>query len=226
MKTIILPESELYTQAAEEIAALISKKPSAVLALSYDEILAEIYKELAKLCAAGKLSLKSTTIFQVMEFENTTLIKDRLADELILKTDADPKNFFTFDHMMIEECDKRIAELGGIDIAVLDLGYKGQFGFNEPATLYSSLCHRQKLTDSTIEKYAFLDDELPEYGVTIGINTIAFSKDILIAACGEKSSDAVFGMLYGRDDGTIPAAFLQLPLNVTVYADTVSAEKL
>ena len=84
MKTIILPESELYTQAAEEIAALISKKPSAVLALSYDEILAEIYKELAKLCAAGKLSLKSTTIFQVMEFENTTLIKDRLADELIL----------------------------------------------------------------------------------------------------------------------------------------------
>ena len=33
-------------------------------------------------------------------------------------------------------------------------------------------------------------------------------------------------MLYARDDSVYPAAFLQLPANVTVYADTGAAKLL
>ena len=36
----------------------------------------------------------------------------------------------------------------------------------------------------------------------------------------------MFQMLYARDDSVIPAAFLQLPAEVTVYVDPEAAQKL
>jgi 6-phosphogluconolactonase/glucosamine-6-phosphate isomerase/deaminase len=36
----------------------------------------------------------------------------------------------------------------------------------------------------------------------------------------------VFQMLYARDDSVIPAAFLQLPPEVTVLVDPAAAQKL
>ena len=45
-------------------------------------------------------------------------------------------------------------------------------------------------------------------------------------AFGEEKADAVFKMLYARDDSLVPAAFLQIPANVTVFADKAAASKL
>ena len=45
-------------------------------------------------------------------------------------------------------------------------------------------------------------------------------------AFGEEKAKAAFQMLYARDDSYVPAAFLQLPLNVTVYLDGAAAAKL
>ena len=50
--------------------------------------------------------------------------------------------------------------------------------------------------------------------------------NILLLASGESRAEPVFNMLYGRNDSFVPAAFLQIPLNVTVYLDGASAQKL
>ena len=52
------------------------------------------------------------------------------------------------------------------------------------------------------------------------------AKEILVLAVGEEKAKAVFDMLYARDDSVIPAAFLQIPANVTVYADSAAGSKL
>ena len=111
------------------------------------------------------------------------------------------------------------------DLCILGLGYKGQIGFNEVATPYDSLTHVQKLTESTKQQFSFLG-EVPDFGMTMGVKSICESKRIIVLALGENKADAVFGMLYGRNDSTIPAAFLQIPVNVEVYLDEKAACRL
>ena len=228
MKTLVCGTEELFSRLASEIAVFISDKPDCVLALAYDGTLSAVYRNLLELYENNNFSLRETKVFTVAEFEEKTLIRDRLFEEFLSKTDLKPENFFNPDCGSTEDYDGLINAAGGIDLAVLNLGYKGQFGFNEPATQYSSLSHRQKLTESSRREFSALypDEELPEYGCTMGIKTIVTAKNIFIAASGEEKADAVFDMLYGRDDSTVPAAFLQLPLNVTVYADPAAASKL
>ena len=112
-----------------------------------------------------------------------------------------------------------------IDLAVLGIGFKAQIGFNEVATPFSSEKHTQKLTRSTKEDYSFLGT-VPDEGTTLGISDIVRAKDIMVFATGAERADAVHDMLYGRDDSTVPAAFLQIPPNVTVFIDEEAASKL
>ena len=60
----------------------------------------------------------------------------------------------------------------------------------------------------------------------MGIKTLVSARNILLLASGESRAEPVFNMLYGRNDSFVPAAFLQIPLNVTVYLDGASAQKL
>ena len=226
MKTTVCGEEELLQRAAEHIAGAVENKADCVLALSYDRTLSRLYAELVNLLKEKGTSLKNTSIFLVADFEDMPVLAERINHELIETTDADESSFFKVNRDNFENYDSLIAQKGGIDLAVLNLGYKGQFGFNEPATPYSSLTHRQKLTESSTREFSPLKDGLPEYAYTMGVKTIVGAKDIVVVATGEDKSEAVFGMLYGRDDSTVPAAFLQLPINVEVYADTCAASKL
>lgn len=148
-----------------------------------------------------KLNLSGKIVYQLCDAGN--LIADRFKfDKLIGDYNEEP-----------------------IELCILGLGYKGQIGFNEVATPFDSITHDQKLTSTTREEYSFLGD-VPDYGRTMGIKSICSSKEIMVVATSEKRSNALFGMLYGRDDSTIPAAFLQIPVNVTVFADSEAASKL
>ena len=114
-------------------------------------------------------------------------------------------------------------------MAVLGLGVNAHIGYNEPAVPYDSLTHRQKLTDKTkaqlAESFGSVD-AAPQYARTMGIKTLVSARKTLVLAFGEDKAWAVFQMLYARDDSVIPAAFLQLPFDVTVYADPAAAAKL
>ena len=112
-----------------------------------------------------------------------------------------------------------------LDACVLGLGTRGQIGFNEVATPFDTETHWQKLTDTTRAEYAFLG-ELPEKGLTLGIRQIVSAKKILVLALGAERAEAVFNMMYGRNDSTVPAAFLQISPDVDIYLDAEAAGKL
>ena len=67
---------------------------------------------------------------------------------------------------------------------------------------------------------------MPDYAWTMGIKTLVLARQILVLAAGEEKAQPVFKMLYARDDSVVPAAFLQLPLNVEVYVDEAAGAKL
>ena len=70
------------------------------------------------------------------------------------------------------------------------------------------------------------EERVPVFGLTMGIKTLVEARETLIVSLGASHAKAVFDSLYGRDDSTVPAAFLQLYPNVTLYLDEESAAKL
>ena len=221
---------ELPDKAAAQVKALLAEKPEAVLALSAGEDCIRLLERLAGMQQAGELSFSRAKFFAVTELcGEEPYVKSRLNDCFFSRVDAERENCFFLSEEKLENYDQMIAEKGGIDLAILDIGLNARIGFNEPATPFDSLSHRQKLSDSSRRELAPLfggEERVPEFGLTMGIKTLVSARDILLISSGESRADAVFNMLYGRNDSFVPAAFLQIPLNVTVYLDGASARKL
>lgn len=127
---------------------------------------------------------------------------------------------------LLQEClryDRLIEDIGGVDLQLLGIGQNGHIGFNEPGTPFSSKTHVVDLTPSTLEANAeyFSDpSQQPTKAITMGIDTILKSKEILLLASGEKKQDALFHLLRGEITETVPASALQMHDRVTIIADS------
>ncbi len=231
MKTIVCSYEECNARAAAQIRRILKEKPDAVLALSAGRTPRGLYEELSRLCAAGELSFRDARLFAVTEFEGVDeadSCRHMLETCFVEKTDIKPENCRFLSPETIGSYDAEIKDAGGLDVAVLGLGANAHIGYNEPAVPFDSLTHRQKLTDKTRAQLSksFGVENVPTHAFTMGIKTLVSAREILVLAFGEEKADAVFQMLYARDDSVIPAAFLQIPSEVCVFADPAAAKKL
>ena len=229
MKTEICKTStELVEIAVKAIQNQLNKKPNSVLALACGDTMKPLWARMTEM----KLSLRETRILCVTELcgvEEPKTCRNALTEELLDKTDADPANCFFPDPDAPEAYDRLIETLGGIDLAILGIGEDCHIGYNEPGTLFESRTHVQKLTDRTrrqLLKRGFTEENMPETAVTMGIKTLTEARHILLLAFGEDKAAAVYQMLYAKTTPYIPAAFLQIPLEVTVLLDEAAASKL
>ena len=233
MKTVILPYDELCLEVAERILDIVEMKPDACLALTVGEEQEGVYEALSVLSKMRGIRLSECKIFLVNEYEGLDAddgrgCRSRLSS-LLYGTGADVDTITIPTQDNIEKLDALIDEKGGLDLALLGIGFNCRVGFNEPGTAFDSLCHRQKLTDATKrEMAAFFGGEnaVPEYGFTMGIKTLIPAREHIIVAAGEEKADAVFQTLYARTDSYRPSAFWQIPLQVSLYADYEAAGKL
>lgn len=232
MKTIISDANDLNIRAAQQIKALLDEKPGAVLAFAAGRSMAGLFACLRGLCAAGELSFKNAAIFAVTELVGVPqeqMHSTQLEKELVSGIDIKPENLHYLTESALEAYDAAIAATGGLDLAVLGIGDNGHFGYNEPGTQFDTYTHIQTLAPATRRQLAAAfggADKTPEKALTMGIKTITQAREIMVLATGEEKAEATFEMLYARNDSVIPAAFLQIPLNVTVYADAAAAAKL
>jgi glucosamine-6-phosphate deaminase len=232
MRTVICDSSLCCRLAAEQIRDLLREKPDAVLALAAGRSTAPVFGELERLCAAGELHMRRARVFAAAELDGAPegmSIRAALERELLEKTDLAPENCRFLSAETAEGYDAAIREAGGLDLALLGLGDNAHVGYNEPATPFDSRTHRQKLTDATRRQLAAsfgAPEEVPAYAWTMGIKTLVEARRILVLAFGEEKAKPAFQMLYARTDSAVPAAFLQLSPDVTVYLDEAAAAKL
>lgn len=233
MKTQIADREGALRQAAEEFRALLREKPDAAVALSANDDCLALYRTLTASPEAPGIFSRAR-LFAMTEFdgpapEDPRSCRSRLKEALLDAVDPSGRRSCFLCADSAEDYDEGIAEAGGLDLAVVGLGERGRIGFNEPATPYDSKTHRQKLTKATKRELAPLfgsEEQVPDFGWTMGIRTIVSAKRILVVALGEERADPVFRMLYARDDSFVPAAFLQLPAQVSVWLDESAAQKL
>ena len=234
MKTIISPTGEAVRAAAERLLAAVKEKNGAVIALDAEEAVLCVLRSAAALARERGVCLRASRFFAVCALEGLPPRAEnspfrRIAEALSSAADGEELSLYAPDAADPAAYDALLAEAGGVDLALLGLGENARVGFNEPATPFDTHTHLQKLTDRTRRELAPLfggEEGVPPRGVTMGFRELCAAKDIVVIALGEKKSKAVFHMLYGRDDSVYPAAFLQLPPNVTLFADTEAAKQL
>ena len=128
----------------------------------------------------------------------------------------------------VREHERRIANVGGLDVIVLGLGQNGHLGFNEPGSAENSDGRVLHLEQSSIEanRKWFAGEYAPAQGATVGLKTILAARHVLIMACGPHKALAVKEMIDGPRNAQCPASFLQTHSDSRVFVDKAAAAKL
>ncbi|GGP16759.1 glucosamine-6-phosphate deaminase [Oceanobacillus neutriphilus] len=127
-----------------------------------------------------------------------------------------------------KECtafERELGQAGGIDVQVLGIGGNGHIGFNEPGTSFSSRTHVVDLEKSTIQanaRFFHSIEEVPIQAISMGIETIMSSKEILLLVSGEAKADAMEKLLLGEVSEDFPASILKKHEHVTIIADAAA----
>ncbi|MDB4113257.1 glucosamine-6-phosphate deaminase, partial [Flavobacteriaceae bacterium] len=110
------------------------------------------------------------------------------------------------------EYEKKISELGGIDLQLLGIGRTGHIGFNEPNASFESetrLVWLDPLTRKDASSSFFGEKNVPTQAITMGMKTIMQSKEIILLAWGESKVSILQKTIEGNVTKKIPATLLQ-----------------
>lgn len=240
MKVIVVNDyDELSQKAAEFVADVVKKNPSAVLGLATGSTPVGMYNILADFCRNRKLSFADIRSVNLDEYVGLDGDSNQsyvyfMAKNFFDNVDIDKRNTNLPNGKATDldgEC-KRYTQLVASmpqDVQVLGLGSNGHIGFNEPHTQFSSHTHVVNLAESTIKDNSRLFDDVsqvPRQAITMGIADIMQAKKILMLAGGANKAVAVAAMVEGDVTEDVPASVLQRHPDCTVIVDKAAASLL
>lgn len=226
--------------AAEIIAKVIKSQDKTVLGLATGSTPVPMYKELARLNAAGELDFKNVYSYNLDEYIGLDGTHDQsyryfMNDNLFNHINIDKEHTHVpcgtgADHAQdAKHYDEMIEAEGGIDVQVLGIGNNGHIGFNEPCDVFYKGTHVVDLTDSTIDankRFFEHREDVPKQAITLGMGGIMHARKVIMLAFGAGKAEAVRAMINGEIDPKCPASILQLHDDVVVLLDKESAALL
>lgn len=134
-----------------------------------------------------------------------------------------------------EECDRLGKIISGIsiDLALVGIGENGHLAFNDPPADFETnepfivvhlddACRRQQLGEGWFKSL----DEVPQKAISMSINQIMKSRNIICSVPDKRKALAVKNCLEGVVSNHHPASVLQNHTHCTVYLDNESASLL
>ena len=241
MRVIIAKDyNEMSKFAAEEMASDINKNPNIVLGLATGGTPVGMYKELIKMNKKEKVDFSNVKTINLDEYVGLDGDHDQsyryfMNENLFNHININKNNTFVPNGLATDietECkdyDKRVSELGGIDVQLLGIGNNGHIGFNEPNDFLNLGTHLTDLKNNTIEANArFFDsiDKVPKKAITMGLGGIMKAKKIILIASGENKADIIEKLVNGKITTQVPASMLQMHNNLVVIIDKDAAKNL
>ncbi|MBR6345915.1 MAG: glucosamine-6-phosphate deaminase [Bacteroidales bacterium] len=242
--TEIFPESRPASQAiADIIVDSINSAPADrlfKLGVTTGRTPVSLYNELARRCAAGKVSFKNVSIVSIDEYypahgDEMQSRNYKLHEALINKVDVLKENVHIPDGSVPQDrisdyCAEYDVIARDMDLLVIGIGEQGQVGFNEAGSTEKSRTRLVRLSYKSRKRQAkgFGGDvsATPANALTIGISTMLSAKRIILMAWGEAKAEAVKAIAEGEIDKAIPATLLQVHDNVSFYVDETAGELL
>lgn len=231
-------KEELYRSVSDFYIKAINEKPSMTLGLATGTTPIPLYKNLIEAYQNNLVSLKHLTTFNLDEYIGLPKTHKESYDsfmkhQLFNHVDINLKNTFipsgTLEPSEAISAFQTALDAHQVDIQLLGLGSNGHIGFNEPGTSFDSTTHKTQLALSTIQDNSRMFDsidEVPTESITMGIKDIMRASKIIMIATGVQKADAVYQMIKGPVDESLPASILQKHDDVVIYLDKDAASLL
>ncbi len=243
MVEVIITEdaAQIGVLAADAIAALLHRKPDAVLGLATGSSPLAIYDELAARCDAGRISFRQARGFTLDEYvglpaDHPERYRTVIDSVFVSRVDFAPGAVDGPDGLATDipaACaayESAIRAAGGIDLQILGIGTDGHIGFNEPGSSLASRTRIKTLTRQTrIDNARFFGgdvDLVPTHCLTQGLGTIMDARHVILVATGRTKAEAVHQLVEGPVSAMWPATILQHHPHVTVLLDGSAARRL
>ncbi len=226
--------------AADQIEALILSKPACVLGLATGSSPLPLYRELIRREQEGRIDFSRVRSANLDEYKGLAPTHPQsyryfMQENLFNHISIRPENTMVPDGLasdveaMCADYERRIEELGGVDLQLLGLGHDGHIGFNEPDDYFPATTHEVKLHEITRQaNKRFFDsiDEVPTAAYTMGIGTVMAAKKILMVVTGADKAQILKDSFFGPVTPQVPASILQYHPDVTVICDEAAASLL
>lgn len=242
MEIVILDDPDAIGRlAADEISALLSAKPNAVLGLATGSSPLSIYDHLAARSSTGEVSFADAQAFTLDEYvgiaaDHPERYRNVITETFTSRVDLDPGNVHSLDGLAVDipaACaayEQAIVAAGGVDLQILGIGTDGHIGFNEPGSSLASRTRIKTLTRQTrLDNARFFDDDLdavPTHCLTQGLATIMSARHVMLVATGPGKAQAVHQLAEGAVSAMWPATVLQHHPHVSVLVDEPAASRL
>lgn len=231
---------------AQRIANLIKNKAEkgqqAVLGLATGVTPIGVYDELVRLHREENLSFKNVVTFNLDEYypmaptasqSYVTFMNEHLFDHV----DIDKNNVHIPNgqlnkdevHKFCLDYERKISDIGGLDLQILGIGRTGHIGFNEPGSAPNSgtrLVTLDDLTRSDASRDFGGKENVPTKAITMGIGTIFKAREIILMAWNRKKALIIKKAVEGEISSDVPATYLQLSENVEFVLDQDAASEL
>ena len=198
------------------------------------------YANLAEMVQSGSLDVSDVTMFALDEYvglatDHPESYHSVIHTALTVPLGIDARQVHVPDGEAADltaacaDYERRITEVGGIDLQLLGIGTNGHLGFNEPSSSFASRTRMATLTPQTrADNARFFDsiDEVPIHCVTQGLGTILDARSVLLVAQGEGKAEAVARTIEGPLTSMCPGSVLQLHPDATLVIDSAAASLL
>jgi glucosamine-6-phosphate deaminase len=241
VEVVLLPDAEAVGRlAAARIAAVVRRRPDAVLGLATGSSPTGIYAELARLVDAGELDLSGVRCFALDEYvglpaEHPQSYGSVLRRSVVEPLRLDPGQVRVPDGCAADldaaaaEYEEAIAAAGGVDVQILGIGANGHVGFNEPTSSFASRTRIKTLAPRTRAdnaRFFASPDEVPTHCLTQGLGTILDARELVLVAQGTAKAEAVAAAVEGPLSSMCPASALQLHPRAGVLVDEAAGARL
>ena len=242
MEVIILQDAdEIGAIGADAIAALLGRKPQAVLGLATGSSPLAIYDDLARRYETGLISFAQARGFTLDEYvglpaEHAQRYRTVIDEVFVSKVDfaagavQGPDGLAADIPAACVEYEAAIRDAGGVDLQILGIGTDGHIAFNEPGSSLGSRTRIKTLTRQTrFDNARFFGgdvDAVPTHCLTQGLATILEARHLILVATGRGKAEAVHQLVEGPISALWPATILQLHPHVTVLLDEAAGRRL
>jgi glucosamine-6-phosphate deaminase len=196
-----------------------------------------IYAEMARSVQDGLVSFEKATVFALDEFgglagDDPGRTQHTLRRQLIDAVDLPPAAFRYLEPEasdLARHCAEYDTAMGdGFDLMVLGIGLNGHLGMNEPGSPVDSPTRRVDLHAGTIQSSAryFSHQNLPQWGVTVGLQAILASREVWVLANGAGKASIVEQTLRGDIGPANPASLLRRHPNCSLIMDRAAGALL
>ncbi len=196
-----------------------------------------IYQKMIDYYHQGQVCMRDIEAFQLNEFGSLQSFHSgftqNLIRECLLNWVDFPAGHFQCINLEAKDLDLEIARYDSLfdqpmDLTILGVGTNGQIGMNEPGSLSDSPTRKINLTQPSIQaaRYYLKDQNLPTWGITLGMNRILQSKEIWLLATGKYKAGVLKRIVSEPPSAVTPASWLCNHPNFSIFADREASAQL